>query len=110
VGIRPEIGHDHRTDKFACTIVGADYVLTGEAAAPHCTDWRGRYSGNALAVLFPSSTQQVAEVVKLCAANQIAIVPQGGNTGLCGASVPYTAWGNSSATPYANTKTRWSWS
>lgn len=69
-------------------IAGNDAVLTGEVAAPYCTDWRGRYSGNALAVVFPSNTQQVAELVKLCAANNIAIVPQGGNTSLCGGSVP----------------------
>ena len=69
-------------------IVGNDAVLAGEPAAPYCTDWRGRYSGDALAVVFPSSTGQVAEVVRLCAASQIAIVPQGGNTSLCGASVP----------------------
>ncbi|MBY0576736.1 MAG: FAD-binding oxidoreductase [Gallionellaceae bacterium] len=69
-------------------IAGDDAVLTGTAAAPYCADWRGRYSGKVLAVVLPSSTQQVAEIVKLCAANQIAIVPQGGNTSLCGAGVP----------------------
>jgi len=69
-------------------LAGSTAVLVGETAAPYCTDWRGRYSGNALAVVFPSNTQQVAEVVKLCAANQVTIVPQGGNTSLCGASVP----------------------
>jgi len=69
-------------------IAGNEAVLTGGQAAPYYTDWRGRYSGSALAVVLPSDTQQVAGVVKLCAANQIAIVPQGGNTSLCGASVP----------------------
>lgn len=69
-------------------IVGKDAVLAGEPATPYCSDWRGRYSGNALAVVFPSDTQQVAKVVKLCAANNVAIVPQGGNTSLCGGSVP----------------------
>jgi FAD/FMN-containing dehydrogenase len=69
-------------------IVGSDAVLTGEASAPYCADKRGRYSGNALAVVFPSDTEQVAAVVRLCAANHIAIVPQGGNTSLCGGSVP----------------------
>ena len=69
-------------------LVGSDAVLLGESAVPYYSDWRGRYSGNALAVVFPSNTQQVAEVVKLCAANNIAMVPQGGNTSLCGASVP----------------------
>jgi FAD/FMN-containing dehydrogenase len=69
-------------------IVGRDAVLTGEAATPHFKDWRGRYINEALAVVFPSCTQQVSEVVKLCAMNKIAIVPQGGNTSLCGGSVP----------------------
>ena len=69
-------------------IVGADHVLTHEAAAPHYVDWRRRYHGQALAVVLPSDTQQVAEVVKLCAENKIAIVPQGGNTSQCGGSVP----------------------
>ena len=69
-------------------VTGGDAVLTGQAAALYCKDWRGRYSGMALAVVFPSDTQQVSAVVKLCADNGIAIVPQGGNTSLCGASVP----------------------
>lgn len=72
----------------AAAIVGSDALLSGGDAAPYCADKRGRYSGNALAVVFPSATQQVAEIVRLCAANRIAIVPQGGNTSLCGASVP----------------------
>ncbi|MDD5299512.1 MAG: FAD-binding oxidoreductase [Gallionella sp.] len=70
------------------SVAGSDAVLTGEAAAPHYADKRGRYFGKALAVVFPSDTPQVAELVKLCAANRIAIVPQGGNTSLCGGSVP----------------------
>ena len=69
-------------------IVGAENVLSGAAASPHYTDWRGRYQGQALAVVQPADTQQVAEVIKLCAANKIALVPQGGNTSLSGASVP----------------------
>ncbi len=69
-------------------ITGPDNVLTGEPAAPYCTDWRRRYTGRALAVVFPSDTEQVAAVVKLCAANKIALIPQGGNTSQCGGSVP----------------------
>ena len=69
-------------------IVGAENVLTGAAAAPHCRDWRGRYSGQALAVVLPADTLQVSAVVALCVAHNIAIVPQGGNTSLSGASVP----------------------
>jgi FAD/FMN-containing dehydrogenase len=69
-------------------VIGGDAVLTGEAAVEHSQDWRGRYRGEALAVAFPADTQQVSEVVKLCVTHKVAIVPQGGNTSLCGASVP----------------------
>ncbi len=79
--------HTNMIQSFAA-IVGGDAVLTGEPAAPYLSDWRGRYSGNALAVVFPSDTRQVAGVVKLCSASNVAVVPQGGNTSLCGGSVP----------------------
>ena len=69
-------------------VVGHDYVLSGGTTTPYCNDWRGRYSGNALAVVLPSDKQQVAEVVALSARHNIAIVPQGGNTSLSGGSVP----------------------
>lgn len=63
-------------------------MLSGEAASTYCKDWRGRYSGIALAAVFPSSTAQVSKVVKTCVQHKVAIVPQGGNTSLCGAGVP----------------------
>ena len=69
-------------------IVGADHVLTGEDARPHLVDWRGRYTGSALAVVKPGSVQELAAVVKFCAAHRIPMVPQGGNTGLCGGATP----------------------
>lgn len=69
-------------------VVGAENVLTGLFAAPYCKDKRGNYSGTALAVVLPLDTAQVSKLVVLCAANRAAIVPQGGNTSLCGASVP----------------------
>ena len=68
---------------------GADHVLTApEDMAPFLTDWRGRYHGAALAVVKPSTTAQVAEVVSACARAGVPIVPQGGNTGLCGGATP----------------------
>jgi len=70
------------------SMVGSPGVLTDESILPYSTDWRGRYSGKALAVVLPSDTGQVAEVVKRCAAEHVSIVPQGGNTSLCGGSVP----------------------
>ncbi len=71
------------------TVVGASRVLTGVAElAPYCTDWRGRYSGNASCVVLPGTTEEVSAVVRICAEAGVAIVPQGGNTGLCGGATP----------------------
>ncbi len=72
-------------------LVGTQNVLTGADAAPNYRDQRGNFVGNALAVVLPADTQQVSAVVALCAEHQITIVPQGGNTSLCGASVPLAA-------------------
>ncbi len=69
-------------------LLGADHVLTGEAAAPHLVDWRGRFRGRARAVVRPADTAQVAEVVRLCARSGTPIVPQGGNTGMVGGATP----------------------
>ena len=70
-------------------IVGADHVLTRDAdVAPYVVDWRGRYHGIARAVVRPSSTDEVARVVHACAELHVPIVPQGGNTGMCGAATP----------------------
>lgn len=69
--------------------LGSAFVLTEpDDIAPHVTDWRGRYRGTAIAVVKPGNTAQVAEVVRLCRQAEVAIVPQGGNTGLCGGATP----------------------
>ena len=71
------------------SIVGAPHCLTADAdMAPYLTDWRGRYTGWARAVVLPADTAQVAAVVRACAAAGCAMVPQGGNTGLCGGATP----------------------
>ena len=70
-------------------IVGAANVLTAPAdTKPYYTDWRRQYSAPAECVVRPASTPEVSQVVALCAAEGIAVVPQGGNTGLVGGSVP----------------------
>jgi FAD/FMN-containing dehydrogenase len=69
--------------------IGAAQVLTAPFDfAPYCTDWRGRYTGQPLCVVKPGTAEEVAAVVQTCAAAGIAIVPQGGNTGLCGGATP----------------------
>jgi FAD/FMN-containing dehydrogenase len=70
-------------------IVGASRVLTdAQDLAPFCIDWRGRYTGVARCVVLPGSTDETAAVVRACAETGAAIVPQGGNTGLCGGATP----------------------
>ena len=71
------------------SIVGPPHVLTdARDTAPYCTDWRKQYSAAAECVARPAQTGEVARVVELCAREGVAIVPQGGNTGLSGGSVP----------------------
>ena len=77
-------------------IVGRSNVLTHDDPATDLSawenDWRKRSRGHALAIVRPGSTQEVAAVVSLCAAQQadtgVSIVPQGGNTGLVVGSTP----------------------
>jgi FAD/FMN-containing dehydrogenase len=70
-------------------IVGADHVVESDTdKAPFLTDQRGRYTGQALAVLRPATVEQVAALVRACAQWRVPIVPQGGNTGLVLGSVP----------------------
>jgi len=67
----------------------ADAVLTDpDQLQPYNADWRGRYRGNALAAVRPRNTAEVAAAVRIAAAHGMNIVPQGGNTSLCGGAVP----------------------
>jgi FAD/FMN-containing dehydrogenase len=70
-------------------LLGAEHVLDAAPdIAPYLTDWRGRFTGAALAVLRPANTEQVATLVRACARWRVPVVPQGGRTGLVLGSVP----------------------
>lgn len=66
--------------------------VTGEVAAddmePYNGDWMRKYRGHCKLVLKPGSTEEVSKILKYCNDNMLAVVPQGGNTGLVGGSVP----------------------
>ena len=68
--------------------VGAAQVLTGGDLSAYEIDWRKRYHGRALGVVWPGSTSEVAAVVRACAEHGTGLVAQGGNTGMVGGSVP----------------------
>ena len=72
------------------TIVGTEYVLTAAAdTASYFHEYGSRVQGKGLAVVKPANTEEVSQVVKLCAQHKVPLVAQGGNTGLVGGSVPY---------------------
>ncbi|KAI8896219.1 hypothetical protein BC833DRAFT_598282 [Globomyces pollinis-pini] len=63
-------------------------ITDTETISSYNNDWMNKYSGKSSIVLRPKTTLQVSEILKYCNQNNIAVVPQGGNTGLVGGSVP----------------------
>jgi len=71
-------------------IVGEANLLTADAdVAPFSTDWRDRYRGRPRAVIRPGTTAELAASVCCCAEHAVPVVPQGGNTSLCGGATPH---------------------
>ena len=71
------------------SIVGKNNCITNpEEVKSYIEDWRGNHVGSTPIVLFPKSTEAISEIIKFCSVNDIAVIPQGGNTGLCGANIP----------------------
>jgi 2-phosphoglycolate phosphatase len=69
-------------------VLGPAGFIAGDEAEAYATDWRRRYFGRALCVARPANTEQAAQVMRLCAQSGTPVVPQGGNTGLCGGATP----------------------
>ncbi len=74
--------------RLAARLGPKGYATDSDTLAPHLVEWRGRYSGTTPFLALPASTEEVADVVKLCAEAGVAITPQGGNTGLVGGQIP----------------------
>jgi FAD/FMN-containing dehydrogenase len=72
-------------------IVGDRGIVDPAEQAPYESDWRDQWHGRAACVVRPASTEEVSKVVALLAAQRVAMVPQGGNTSMCGGSVPDTS-------------------
>ncbi|KAI1661928.1 hypothetical protein F4813DRAFT_346232 [Daldinia decipiens] len=99
----PEIKRDGRFAQITNEHVGYFKNLLGKDSAvvdgvtgnagedeiePFNMDWMRKYKGHCKLVLKPGSTDQVSKILKYCNENMLAVVPQGGNTGLVGGSVP----------------------
>lgn len=64
------------------------FTVDKDVIAPHLSEWRDKYFGHTPIMLTPRTTQEAAQMVKLCASGGLKIVPQGGNTGLVGGQTP----------------------
>lgn len=72
-------------------VPSCDWRTGADAMAPYLAEQRGLYQGSALAVALPRDTAAVSALVRACAGLDLALVPQGGNTGLCGGAVAQDA-------------------
>ncbi len=80
-------------DSDFCAAIGAllgerGFTRDPDLVSPWLTDWRGRYTGKAIGLASPASTEEVAALVRLCATHGVPIVPQGGNSGMVGGATP----------------------
>src|ERR1044072_952507 len=72
-------------------VLGAKGWLSGGDVEPYRWDWLRRYGADPLGVARPANTQEVARGVEICRESGVAVVPQGGNSGLCGGAVAHEA-------------------
>jgi FAD/FMN-containing dehydrogenase len=79
---------------LAAILDPAGLLTEANDKAPYLVDWRKLYHGSALAVVRPRSTEEVSRIVALASEAGVAIVPQGGNTGLAGANIPSSTGSN----------------
>ena len=82
-------GSDQTFSDAAAKVLGPrGFTRDAELMEPWLTDWRGRYTGAACALASPADTAELAALITLCAAYGVAIVPQGGNSGMSGGATP----------------------
>ena len=75
-------------DALKAVVGSAGFREEAADLEPHLTEWRGLFKGQTPLMLMPASTAEVSAILKICSAHGIAIVPQGGNTGLAGGAIP----------------------
>ncbi len=72
----------------SAVVDGVTRELAADDLEPYNGDWMRKYRGHCRLVLRPGSAEEVGKILKYCNDNMLAVVPQGGNTGLVGGSVP----------------------
>jgi FAD/FMN-containing dehydrogenase len=78
----------HLLELLAALLGPKGFTRDPAGMAPWLRDWRGRYTGVAEAMLSPATTGEVVELVRLCAAAKVPLVPQGGNTSMVAGATP----------------------
>jgi FAD/FMN-containing dehydrogenase len=75
-------------DQLKSIVGSCGWTTDADELQPHLTEWRDRYQGETLIMVSPDNTEDVSAIIRACAASNTAVVPQGGNTGLCGGAIP----------------------
>lgn len=75
-------------DRFKSIVGDTGWLQDENDLQPYLTEWRGLFTGSTPILLMPASTAEVAAILRLCHEHEIAVVPQGGNTGLVGGAIP----------------------
>ena len=81
-------GYEAFTAAAASLLGPRGFTQDPELVDPWLTDWRGRYTGRAIGLASPASTEEVAALVRLCGQHGVPLVPQGGNSGMSGGATP----------------------
>ena len=76
------------SDELKSIVGDGGWTTDASELEPHLNEWRDRWTGKTLLMVSPRSTEEVAAVVGACHRSGTAVVPQGGNTGLCGGAIP----------------------
>lgn len=79
---------DNNLSAIAKIVGPAGFTTDADLLTPWLTDWRGRFTGKAAALVSPATTDEVSQVIKIAAQHRIAIVPQGGNSGMVAGATP----------------------
>ena len=87
--VQPSLVSEDALERIKEAVGAKGWITDPQAMEPYLVEPRGRYRGSTALVVRPASREEVAAVVRICAGAGIGIVPQGGNTGLVGGSLPY---------------------
>jgi FAD/FMN-containing dehydrogenase len=79
---------DEKIDAFKSALPDGAWTQDADIIEPHLSEWRDKYFGKTPLMLTPRTTEECSQAVKICAKHKIAVMPQGGNTGLVGGNTP----------------------